>query len=149
MVEKALERIVLSRNWGSGIAVPHRNKGKGKNTTRAKQDSAQRDHDRKPSGREAGNGERDPNTQPGQEPENITLEENEKRRGGRDREEVDDTQLDPNLPGQEEVHGEEKPQNDQELEQEVEVTTEATTEVVKPEGNVLLNTRQLTRTTSA
>ncbi len=41
--------------------------------------------------------------------------------------------------GQEEVHGEEKPQNDQELEQEVEVTTEATTEVVQPQGNVLLN----------
>ena len=58
-----------------------------------------------------------------------------RRRQGRDREEEEDTQLDPNLPGQEEVHEEEKLQNDQEIDQEVEVTTE----VVQPQRTVLLN----------
>ena len=83
-------------------------------------------------GQHPGASEPAPNTQPGQEPENITLEENEKRRGGRDREEEDDTHPDPNLPGQEEVQGEERSQNDQELEQEVEVTNVATVQLLEP-----------------
>ena len=62
------------------------------------------------------------------------MAENVRRRQGRDREEEEDTQLDPNLPGQEEVH-EEKLHNDQEIDQEVEVTTE----VVQPQKTVLLN----------
>ena len=59
-------------------------------------------HARKPSGQEAGYEEKRPGACLGEEPENITIEENERRRQGRDREEEEDAPLDPNLWGQEE-----------------------------------------------
>ena len=109
-------QLVLGRDWGREIVIPHRNKGRGKSTTQARQESARREHECKPSGQEAGNEEKRPNARPGEEPENITIAENVRRRQGRDREEEEDTQLDPNLPGQEEVH-EEKLHIDQEIDQ--------------------------------
>lgn len=124
-------QLFLGKDWGREIIIPHKNKGKGKSTTRARQESAQREQESAPSGQEAGCEEISPNARPGEELENITITENERRRQRRDRkeEEEEDTHLDDS--NQEEAHEE----NDREVDQEVEVTTE----VVQPKVPVLLN----------
>lgn len=39
-------QLVLGRDWGSEIVIPRRNKGRGKSSTRARQVSARREHER-------------------------------------------------------------------------------------------------------
>ena len=124
----------LDKEWGRQIVVPHKNKGTGKSTKRAKQESARREHNQNPLGQEAASKEIGPNAGPSEEPENITIAENDFiaendiRRLERDMEEEDDTHLDPNHPGQDEVQ--------EGIDQEVEIST---TEATQRQGAVHLN----------
>ena len=75
-------QLFLGKDWGRGIVVPHKNKGNGKNKKRARQKSAQREHVSVLSGQEAGCEGISPNARPDEDPENITIKENETRRQG-------------------------------------------------------------------
>ena len=67
--------IYLDKEWGSQIVVPHKNKGTGKSTKRAEQESTRQEHNQNPSRQEAVSKDIGPNAGPSKVPENTTIAE--------------------------------------------------------------------------